>query len=81
MIQHINWTLTLDVPQHDVGPTFADIAGRIHSDHKMLAAIPFKLLSVGSIGEYKAASVDDISVEEFTKAARNLVRSWQAADE
>ena len=80
LIRNISWAITLNVPQQEAIPTFANIAGQIYSDHENLALFPSKSLSIGSRAEHKSGSIDAMSSEEFIHAASNLVRSWQASN-
>ncbi len=81
VVHHINWDLTLAVAEQDAIPTFDEIAKRIHADHLALESVPFnKYLSIGDCRKVRNTSAIEITAEEHGKAARELVRSWQALD-
>jgi hypothetical protein len=86
VIHHITWELPLDIPKPDQLPSLNDIAASVHSDLSMLKALIFPgelnmgVKNIDGTPTSQFGSPDDVSPEEFAKAAREHWQWWERGD-
>jgi hypothetical protein len=86
VIHHINWELPLEIPKPDQLPSLDDIAASVHSDLSMLKALIFPgqlnlgVKDIAGTPTSQFGSPDEVSPEEFAKAARQHWQWWERGD-
>lgn len=86
VIHHINWELPLEIPKPDQLPSLDDIASSVHSDLSLPKALIFPgrlnmgVKDIDGTPTSQFGSPDDVSPEEFAKAAREHWQWWERGD-